>query len=210
MTNQNTVSRVTSKATSGGFLKHISHVVISASAITILAATTTILAGCATTDSAGQTKAAKQSETLTDANIAAIVVGANKIDISAGEIALQRSNNPEVKKFAERMITDHKAVLNSAVKLVTKLGVTPVNNSLVATLSKQSQEHEAKLRTLSGKAFDKAYIDHEVAYHEAVIGVIEDQLIPGATNQELKDTLVSVVPAFKAHLKHCQMIQSTL
>jgi len=151
-----------------------------------------------------------KTDTLTDANIAAIVVGANKIDISAGNIALERSSNPEVKAFAQRMITDHNAVLNSAVELVTRLGVTPVNNDLVATLAKQSSEHEAKLKTLSGRAFDKAYIDHEVAYHEVVISVIEDQLIPAAKNAELKQTLVSVVPAFKAHLKHCQMIQKKI
>jgi putative membrane protein len=151
-----------------------------------------------------------KTDTLTDANIAAIVVGANKIDISAGNIALERSNNSEVKAFAQRMITDHNAVLNSAVELVTRLGVTPVNNDLVATLAKQSSEHEAKLKTLSGREFDKAYIDHEVAYHEAVISVIEDQLIPGAHNAELKKTLISVVPAFKAHLKHCQMIQKKI
>ena len=147
---------------------------------------------------------------LTDANIAAIVVGANNIDISAGKIALARSSNPEVKKFAQTMITDHTAVLNAAVALVTKLGVTPVNNELVAVLSKQSSDHEAKLKTLSGVEFDKAYIDHEVAYHKAVIGVIENQLIPGAQNKELKDTLVSVLPAFIAHLKHCEMIQSNI
>ncbi len=65
------------------------------------------------------------------------------------------------------MITDHSAVLDGAVKLVTKLGVTPVNNDLVATLAEQSHQHEANLRTLSGKAFDKKNIDHEVAYHGA-------------------------------------------
>jgi putative membrane protein len=152
----------------------------------------------------------QQDETLTDANIAAIVVGANKIDISAGKIALERSNNIAVKEFAERMIADHTAVLNSAVELVTRLGVTPVNNDLVAALSEQSRDHEAKLQTLSGKAFDKSYIDHEVAYHEAVIDVIENQLIPAAQNEELKATLVSVLPAFKAHLMHCKMIQSEI
>ena len=216
MTNINTTSKVTGKSAIIRLLKDSRHALITVSAITLLAATTTTIAGCATVgkgDKEGkgdEVTAAKQSRKLTDANIAAIVVGANKIDISAGEIALERSKNLEVKKFAERMITDHKAVLDSAVKLVTKLGVTPVNNDLVATLSKQSSEHEAKLRTLSGRAFDKAYIDHEVAYHEAVIEVIEKQLIPGATNQELRDTLVSVVPAFKAHLKHSQMIQKAL
>lgn len=168
--------------------------------------TIALLAGC----SGSSSDTVKKSAPLTDANIAAIVVGANNIDISAGKIALQRSSNPEVKKFAQRMITDHNAVLDSAVKLVTKLGVTPVNNDLVAALSKQSMEHEAKLKTLSGKAFDKAYIDHEVVYHEAVIGVIEKQLIPAAQNAELKKTLISVVPAFKAHLSHCKMIQSTI
>lgn len=152
----------------------------------------------------------QQPETLTDANIAAIVVGANNIDISAGKIALQRSQNTAIKKFAERMVTDHTAVLNSAVALVTKLGVTPVNNDLVATLSKQSSDHEAFLSTLSGNAFDKSYIDHEVAYHEAVIGVIENQLIPSAQNKELKDMLISVVPAFNAHLEHSQMIQKQI
>jgi putative membrane protein len=171
------------------------------------AALLTLLTGCA---NASNTESTTKEPSLTDANIAAIVVGANNIDISAGKIALARSSNPKVKKFAQTMITDHTAVLNAAVKLVTRLGVTPVSNDLVAILSKQSQEHEAKLNTLSGAAFDKAYINHEVAYHEAVIGVIENQLIPGAHNQELKDTLISVLPAFKAHLKHCQMIESTL
>lgn len=149
-------------------------------------------------------------EKLSDANIAAIVVGANKIDISAGNIALYRSNNTDVKKFAQRMIVDHKSVLASAVELVTKLGVTPVNNDLVFALAEQSKNHEQNLNSLSGRAFDTAYIDHEVAYHQAVIGVIENQLIPSAQNTELKALLVSVLPAFKAHLKHCQMIQQSL
>ena len=150
------------------------------------------------------------SETLTDANIAAIVVGANKIDISAGNIALDRSSDPQVREFAQRMVTDHQAVLDSAVELVTRLGVTPKNNDLVYTLSKQSTEHEAKLKSLTGKEFDKLYIDHEVAYHEAVIDVVKTQLIPGADNQELKDTLTSVLPAFDAHLAHSKKVQASL
>ena len=174
--------------------------------IAFIALCALMTAGC--TEKASMEKA--EANALTDANIAAIVVGANNIDISAGKIALKRSKNAKVKDFAQRMITDHTAVLNSAVKLVTQLGVTPVNNDLVAALAKQSQEHEKNLRTLSGKAFDKSYIDHEVAYHEAVIGVIEDQLIPSAQNAELKALLVSVLPAFRAHLKHCQMIQAAL
>ena len=165
-----------------------------------------LLVGC----SNAYSNKTQQPEIVSDANIAAIVVGANNIDISAGKIALQRSQNTLVTNFAERMITDHTAVLDSAVALVTKLGVTPVNNELVATLAEQSSNHEANLRSLSGNSFDKSYIGHEVAYHEAVIGVIENQLIPAAQNEELKALLVSVLPAFRAHLAHCQMIQQQI
>jgi len=178
------------------FLKHLRNLTLAASIITSFSA-------CSTTGS-------MHEDQLTDANIAAIVVGANNIDISAGKIALQRSNNSKIKEFATRMITDHKAVLKSAVDLVTKLGVTPVNNSLVATLSEQSKNNEANLKTLSGRDFDMAYIDHEIAYHKAVIGVIEDMLIPGAHNKQLKDALTGVVPAFKAHLAHSEMVKESL
>lgn len=182
------------------FLKNISNGIFSIAAVVLFV-------GCSSTYTENR---AQETKVITDANIAAIVVGANKIDISAGKIALQRSSNSEVRKFAQLMITDHNAVLDSAVKLVTKLGVTPVNNDLVATLAEQSRQHETSLRSLSGKAFDKKYIDHEVAYHVAVIDVIEEQLIPSAKNSELRKALISVVPAFKAHLEHSRMIQSQL
>ena len=172
----------------------------------VLSLCVSVFVGCANS----KTDNTSKPTPLTDANIAAIVVGANNIDISAGKIALQRSSNEAVRKFANRMIVDHKSVLGSAVDLVTKLGVTPVNNDLVFSLAEQSKNHEATLKTLSGRAFDQAYIDHEVAYHQAVIGVIENQLIPAANNAELKALLVSVLPAFRAHLQHCQMIQKEL
>ena len=158
--------------------------------------------------SACSSYAQKSDAILTDANIAAIVVGANKIDISAAELALAKSENPAILEFATRMIADHNSVLEAAVELVTRLGVTPVANDLVAVLSKQSAEHEALLMQLDGADFDKTYIEHEVAYHEAVIGVVNDMLIPGAKNTELKETLISVVPAFEAHLEHSKMVAS--
>ncbi len=71
-------------------------------------------------------------------------------------------------------------------------------------------ETRAKLQALDGDAFDRAYVDNEVAYHEAVIGVLKTQLIPAATNPELAKTLVSVQPAFDAHLAHAKQVQAAL
>ena len=66
------------------------------------------------------------------------------------------------------------------------------------------------LKTLKGAAFDKAYVDHEVVYHQAVIDAIDKTLIPSAQNAELKALLVKVRPAFVAHLDHAKQLQSTL
>lgn len=150
------------------------------------------------------------ASTLSDAQIAAIVVAANQVDIDAGQLAIKKTKTPEVKKFAERMITDHTAVNKAAVELVTKLKVTPVESDVSKSLATGGSDTRAKLEKLEGDAFDRAYVDNEVAYHDAVIGVLKTQLIPSASNKELKDALVGAQPAFDAHLQHAKEIQAAL
>jgi putative membrane protein len=146
----------------------------------------------------------------TDPQIAAIVVTANQVDIDAGKLARSKGHSPEVKDFAQQMITDHTGVNKAATDLVHKLNVTPEPSSTSASLQKGGDENLANLKTLSGAAFDKAYIDHEVAYHEAVIDALDKTLIPSAQNAELKALLVKVRPAFVAHLDHAKKVQADL
>lgn len=153
---------------------------------------------------------AQKSQKLTDPEIASVAVTANQIDIDYAKIAIKKSKNAQVIEFAKTMAKDHQAVINKAVALVTKLGVTPKDNATSQSLNAQAIKTRKMLNAKSGKAFDKAYVDNEVAYHTAVIGAVETVLIPDATNQELHDLLVSAVPLFKAHLEHAKMIQKSL
>lgn len=146
----------------------------------------------------------------TDPQIAAIVVTANQVDIDAGKLAKSASNNKEVQEFAQRMIGEHTGVNQAATELVTKLHVTPEKNPTSESLQKGGDENLANLKKLKGAAFDKAYVDHEVAYHEAVLKAMDDTLIPSAQNAELKGLLVKVRPAFVAHLEHAKKLQGTL
>jgi putative membrane protein len=68
----------------------------------------------------------------------------------------------------------------------------------------------AQLMTLTGAAFDKAYIDNEVSYHEAVLGVLDKTLIPNTRNAELKSLLESARPIFVTHLEHAKKLQASL
>jgi putative membrane protein len=145
---------------------------------------------------------------VSDAQIAAIVVAANQVDIDAGKFAAKKSGDAEVKSFAQTMVTDHTAVNKSAVDLVTKLKVSPEENDTSRALKSGGEKNLAQLRSLKGKAFDKAYVDHEVAYHEQVIQALDSTLIPNAQNAELKALLVKVRPAFIEHLNHAKHLQS--
>ncbi|MEO8504934.1 MAG: DUF4142 domain-containing protein [Acidobacteriota bacterium] len=154
--------------------------------------------------------AAVFGEAINDAQIAAIVVTANQVDIDAGQLAAASSTNAEVKKFGELMVTDHTGVNKAATELVTRLGVTPQDNPTAQSLKAGGEKNLANLKTLKGAAFDKAYVGQEVAYHQAVIDAIDKTLIPGSSNAELKALLVKVRPAFIAHLDHAKHLLATL
>jgi putative membrane protein len=150
---------------------------------------------------------AQKSQKLTDPEIASVAVTANQIDIDYANIAIKKANNADVKKFAETMAKDHQAVINKAVALVTKLKVTPKDNATSKAFLAGAKKTKAMLNSKNGKAFDKAYVDNEVAYHKAAINEVQNVLIPNATNGELKALLQSALPLFKEHLGHAEMIQ---
>jgi putative membrane protein len=145
-----------------------------------------------------------------DAQIAAIVVTANQVDIDAGKLAESKGSNAEVKAFGKQMVTDHSGVNKQAVALVTRLKVTPEDNPTSKSLKAGGADNLRNLEKLSGAAFNKAYVYHEVAYHQAVLDAVDKTLIPSAQNAELKALLVAVRPAFVAHLEHARMLQAAL
>jgi putative membrane protein len=145
-----------------------------------------------------------------DAQIAAIVVTANQVDIDAGDYTQAHASADDVKAFARQMVTDHTAVNKSATDLAGKLHLTPEDNPTAQALKKGGDDNVAHLKTLSGAAFDRAYVDHEVAYHEAVLKALDSTLIPNASNADLKALMVKVRPAFEAHLDHAKMLQAKL
>jgi putative membrane protein len=149
----------------------------------------------------------QENTRLSDAEIASVAVTANQIDIEYAQIAQKKSKNADVLRFAETMAKDHQSVIDQAVALATKLGVTPKDNATTKSFLEGAAKTKAMLNSTNGNAFNKAYIDNEVAYHKAAINEVENVLIPDATNSELKSLLQSALPLFKTHLAHAEMVQ---
>jgi putative membrane protein len=154
--------------------------------------------------------AAAQNAKLTDPQIAHNAYTAGQLDIEAAKQALKKSKNKEVRAFAEDMVKDHSAVNKQALALVKKLKVKPQDNPTSQALTKQANAKRAELAKLKGAAFDKAYVDNEVAYHKAVDSALETQLIPSASNAELKSLLQTGLKIFQGHEQHAEHVDSML
>ena len=158
----------------------------------------------ATALAASLSTAALSADAPTDPQIAHIAYTAGEIDVAAAKQALEKSKNAEVRQFAETMERDHKAVNDQALALLKKLKVTPEDNATSKSLASSAKTEMKTLSKLKGKAFDKAYVENEVAYHKQVNGALETLLIPAAQNPELKSLLQTGLALFKEHQMHAE------
>lgn len=150
------------------------------------------------------------AQELDDAVIAHVAVTANQLDVIAAEQALEKTSHPEVRSFAETMIRDHQGVIAQAAALAERLGVTPRDNPTSRSLASDAESARERLGQLTGAEFDRAYMDQEVAYHEAVITAVGETLVPATNNGELRALLESVLPALEAHLEHARQVRAEL
>lgn len=183
-----------------------------------LAAAAALVAGCAKSEKTADTTAVAPpaattttpaAPALTDANIVAILDGANAADSAAGAIAAAKGTAADVKSFGRDMMRDHHALRVAGQDLAKKLNVTPempAGDNSAATASAWRDSLNAMAR---GAEWDKAYINHEVAYHESVLNTAQTAL-GAAQNAELKALIEKAAPNIQAHLEHAKQIQSKM
>jgi putative membrane protein len=183
------------------FLRQLASIAL-AGAVTVIAARPALAQG---------TAAASAKPAIDDATIVAIFDAANTWDIEAAQVALKKSHSKDVRSFAQMMAHDHRAVRQMGRDLAKKLKVTPTPPGKDFALY---QAHLAAMKTLRatkrGAAFDKAYIDNEVAFHQAVIDAMTTTLLPATQNAELKQLETTVAPNFQAHLLAAKKLQGEL
>jgi len=153
---------------------------------------------------------AQAADKPTDPQIAHIAYTAGALDVDVAKLAISKSHNKDIVAFAKDMVRDHEAVNEQALALVKKLKVTPEDNATSKALTKEITTEKAKLEKLKGAAFDKAYIDNEVAYHKQVNKALKSTLIPDAKNAELKDFLKTGLKIFEGHEQHAEMVAAGL
>lgn len=150
-----------------------------------------------------------QEPSLDDATIVAIFDAANTADIETGKLASERGGSNAVRQFGAMLARDHKAVRQQGRDLAKKLGVTPTP----PTDQTSVREHAAlmqRLGKLQGSEFDRAFLQYEERFHRDVIAAVKSTLLPAIKNQELRELVVKVAPAFQAHMEMAQNLAQQL
>ena len=147
----------------------------------------------------------KAASTLDDPTIVAIFDAANTWDVETGALAAKKGSTKEVRDFGRMLVRDHRAVRQQGRDLAKKLGVTPTPPGKDFALYQAHLKAMKTLRAARGKAFDRAFLEHEV-----VIDAVTNQLLPATQNAELKALQVKVAPAFQAHMVAAQNLQQRL
>jgi putative membrane protein len=146
---------------------------------------------------------------IDDATIVAIFDAANTFDIETGTLGSTKGSTAAVRAVGASLVRDHMAVRQQGRDLAKKLGVTPTppaENPFQAQHTKAMADLKAK----KGTEFDKAFLDHEIAYHQAVIDAVTKTLLPAIQNAELKAFVEKVAPAFQAHLDMCKAARTQI
>lgn len=147
--------------------------------------------------------AAQSGGKLDDPTIVAIFDAANTWDMETGALAAKRGHTRAVRDFGSMLVKAHRGVRQEGRDLAKKLKVTPTPPKNFG-MAKDHAAAMRKLRSLKGAAFDRAFLAHEVAYHKAVIDAVTTTLLPSLQNEEVKKLVISVSPAFQAHMAQAQ------
>jgi putative membrane protein len=146
---------------------------------------------------------------LDDATIVAIFDAANTADMETGRLAVEKGTTQSVRDFGAMLVRDHEAVRQMGRDLARKLGVTPTPPADAAAAAAHADAMK-RLRASSGREFDLAFLQHEIAFHQAIMDALNGTIIPAIQNAELKALVEKVAPAFEAHKQAARQIDEKL
>jgi putative membrane protein len=166
-----------------------------------------LLSACGTyTNGTAASRADLGPNATPEGDIASIVTAANQGEIEQGNAAASRASSQDVRSFAQMMVTDHTAALNSARDTFNRAGINPTPNDITAALERTSPETIRNLNTYQGAAFDQKYMQAQVDLHDWLLRQLDRALIPSARTPELRTLLQTQRASVAAHLEHARRI----
>ncbi|RZA06379.1 MAG: DUF4142 domain-containing protein [Proteobacteria bacterium] len=148
--------------------------------------------------------------TLDDAQIAKIVLTINEGEIDAGKMAKKDAKSKAVKDFAAMMVSEHEKNIKETNAWVKKAGISPADSPISEKLMADAKTSNADLKKTPKAGIDKTYVSQQVMMHEKALNSFDKDLIPSATNPDLKAHLTKTRAAVAEHLEHAKGLQGKM
>lgn len=141
---------------------------------------------------------------------AAVLSASNEGEIQLGQLVQVQGMGTDVKDFANKMVTDHTAAQQRQSMLFVKHGIFATENASSQGLRNDTKSMLDKLRTLSGAAFDKEYVNGQVRMHQKVLSILDGEVLPSMLNADLRVEVQNTRSEVAAHVQQALMLQTKL
>jgi putative membrane protein len=143
----------------------------------------------------------------TNGELVGFINGYNDAEIEIGGLARTKATDPEVRQFAQRIVTEHRALKTEATSTARRLNITPV---MPAADEGLQGDHREGMRDFNqrarGSEFDEAFVEHEVRMHRNVLDEIEDAL-GRKRNEEIRPLLERARDGVRGHLTRAEELE---
>lgn len=154
--------------------------------------------------------AAHAQATLTDHQIREVLEEANDAEIDAAKMAKKETKNKEVRDFANHMIVEHEKNLKETKKIAKKNNIHGKDSEMSDAVEADAKNKKKMLKEQKGPAFDKMYMEQQVAMHTQLLNDLDQKFIPSATNTEFKSHLQMTREHVSKHLEQAKTLQAKL
>jgi putative membrane protein len=145
-----------------------------------------------------------------NAELVGFVNAYNDAEVEIGQLAQTKATDTQVRDFARRIVTEHRALKTEFTTAAQRLSLTP---TMPAADENLPEDHQAGLRELNaltkGRDFDRAFVKHEIKMHRKVVDEVEDALRRNR-NQEIRPVLEKARDGLRAHLTTLEELERKL
>jgi putative membrane protein len=158
----------------------------------------------------GESGAVSGNTEATPAGVLSQMNVANTTEIQLSTLATKKASSPQVKQIARELVADHTKNREEVRALAQKVKVslTPAQGGSISSADSVALPQD--LQSLSGAAFDKAWLQHQINAHNANIQRIQNQTLPSVQDPEIKSYLQKTLTDMQSHLASLEQVEQQL
>jgi putative membrane protein len=143
---------------------------------------------------------------LTDAQIASVLLTANQGEAAQNTLASSKTTNTDVRALANDFADAHTAAANRETALYAMLNLTPADNAVSSQLRDTSDSTITQLQNASASQFDLTFVNGQISEHQAVLILIDQNLLVNVTNDALRSEVTAIRTAVQSHLAEAEAL----